>query len=132
MLDILKNGGFGSPIIVFVNQKKTADMVARDISRAGVRLSSIFSLTELSLTRYHPDSSVSFSGVRQLYIPARLKNSVKLLYRLLEAGPQIFLLLPILLDVVSMCRTSHWSSTTKWRILLRLTFIVLVCILYPN
>jgi superfamily II DNA/RNA helicase len=39
MLDILKNGGFSPPIIVFVNQKKTADMVARDISKAGVSIS---------------------------------------------------------------------------------------------
>ncbi|KAG8930204.1 mRNA splicing protein prp28 [Tulasnella sp. 419] len=35
LLDILNNGGFESPIIVFVNQKKTADMVAKDLSRAG-------------------------------------------------------------------------------------------------
>lgn len=41
MLDILKNGGFSAPIIVFVNQKKTADMVARDISRAGVSFLSL-------------------------------------------------------------------------------------------
>ncbi|ELU43883.1 pre-mRNA-splicing ATP-dependent RNA helicase PRP28 [Rhizoctonia solani AG-1 IA] len=36
LLDILNNGGFQPPIIVFVNQKKTADMVAKDLSRAGV------------------------------------------------------------------------------------------------
>ncbi|KAG8861192.1 mRNA splicing protein prp28 [Tulasnella sp. 330] len=35
ILDILNNGGFTAPIIVFVNQKKTADMVAKDLSRAG-------------------------------------------------------------------------------------------------
>jgi len=35
MIDILNNGGFSPPIIVFVNQKKTADMVAKDISRSG-------------------------------------------------------------------------------------------------
>ncbi|EJU05418.1 Pre-mRNA-splicing ATP-dependent RNA helicase PRP28 [Dacryopinax primogenitus] len=35
MLEILNTGGFEAPIIVFVNQKKTADMVARDIQRAG-------------------------------------------------------------------------------------------------
>ncbi|KAG8954718.1 mRNA splicing protein prp28 [Tulasnella sp. 424] len=35
ILDILNNGGFEPPIIVFVNQKKTADMVAKDLSRAG-------------------------------------------------------------------------------------------------
>lgn len=36
LLEILNNDGFPSPIIVFVNQKKTADMVAKDLSRAGV------------------------------------------------------------------------------------------------
>jgi ATP-dependent RNA helicase DDX23/PRP28 len=37
-LEILNNDGFPAPIIVFVNQKKTADMVAKDLSRAGVRM----------------------------------------------------------------------------------------------
>ncbi|KAG0705927.1 P-loop containing nucleoside triphosphate hydrolase protein [Suillus ampliporus] len=35
MLEILNSGQYPSPIIVFVNQKKTADMVAKDLSRAG-------------------------------------------------------------------------------------------------
>jgi ATP-dependent RNA helicase DDX23/PRP28 len=35
-LEILNSGQYPSPIIVFVNQKKTADMVAKDLSRAGV------------------------------------------------------------------------------------------------
>ncbi|EJF65973.1 pre-mRNA-splicing ATP-dependent RNA helicase PRP28 [Dichomitus squalens LYAD-421 SS1] len=35
MLEILNSGQFASPIIVFVNQKKTADMVAKDLQRAG-------------------------------------------------------------------------------------------------
>jgi len=35
LLDILNNEGYPAPIIVFVNQKKTADMVAKDLSRAG-------------------------------------------------------------------------------------------------
>ena len=35
MLDILNNDGYPTPIIVFVNQKKTADMVARDLQKAG-------------------------------------------------------------------------------------------------
>ncbi|KAG8829952.1 mRNA splicing protein prp28 [Serendipita sp. 399] len=34
LVDILNNGGFSAPIIVFVNQKKTADMVAKDLQRA--------------------------------------------------------------------------------------------------
>ena len=36
MLEILNSGQFAAPIIVFVNQKKTADMVAKDLHRAGV------------------------------------------------------------------------------------------------
>ena len=36
MLEILNKGDFPSPIIVFVNQKKTADMVAKDLIRGGV------------------------------------------------------------------------------------------------
>ncbi|KAG2157334.1 P-loop containing nucleoside triphosphate hydrolase protein [Suillus clintonianus] len=35
MLEILNSSQYPSPIIVFVNQKKTADMVAKDLSRAG-------------------------------------------------------------------------------------------------
>jgi len=35
LLEILNSGAYASPIIVFVNQKKTADMVAKDLSRAG-------------------------------------------------------------------------------------------------
>jgi ATP-dependent RNA helicase DDX23/PRP28 len=38
LLEILNSGQYASPIIVFVNQKKTADVVAKDLSRAGVRL----------------------------------------------------------------------------------------------
>jgi ATP-dependent RNA helicase DDX23/PRP28 len=36
LLEILNNRMYPSPIIVFVNQKKTADMVAKEIQRAGV------------------------------------------------------------------------------------------------
>ncbi|CAE7113667.1 unnamed protein product [Rhizoctonia solani] len=43
LLDVLNNGGFQAPIIVFVNQKKTADMVARDLSRAGWSTSTLHS-----------------------------------------------------------------------------------------
>ncbi|KAJ1310397.1 hypothetical protein OPQ81_007135 [Rhizoctonia solani] len=43
LLDILNNGGFQPPIIVFVNQKKTADMVAKDLSRAGWSTSTLHS-----------------------------------------------------------------------------------------
>lgn len=38
LLEILNNGGYSPPIIVFVNQKKTADMVCKDVQRGGVRV----------------------------------------------------------------------------------------------
>ena len=44
MLEILNSNEYSPPIIVFVNQKKTADMVAKDLSRAGVRSPSLSSI----------------------------------------------------------------------------------------
>ncbi|KAL0071508.1 mRNA splicing protein prp28 [Marasmius tenuissimus] len=35
LLEVLNTGTYSPPIIVFVNQKKTADMVAKDLQRAG-------------------------------------------------------------------------------------------------
>ncbi|KAI0318643.1 P-loop containing nucleoside triphosphate hydrolase protein [Amylostereum chailletii] len=43
LLEILNSGQFQSPIIVFVNQKKTADQVAKDLSRAGWNASTLHS-----------------------------------------------------------------------------------------
>ncbi|KAF8628378.1 hypothetical protein AX15_003904 [Amanita polypyramis BW_CC] len=43
LLEILNSGQYASPIIVFVNQKKTADMVAKDLSRAGWNASTLHS-----------------------------------------------------------------------------------------
>ncbi|KAJ8454576.1 hypothetical protein ONZ45_g19251 [Pleurotus djamor] len=43
LLEILNSGQFAAPIIVFVNQKKTADMVAKDLSRAGWSASTLHS-----------------------------------------------------------------------------------------
>ncbi|KAL5533143.1 PRP28 [Sanghuangporus sanghuang] len=43
MIDILSNEGFPAPIIVFVNQKKTADMVCKDIQKAGFRATTLHS-----------------------------------------------------------------------------------------
>ena len=51
MLEILNNEGFPAPIIVFVNQKKTADMVCKDIQRGGVRN---FIVTSLTVSLSHP------------------------------------------------------------------------------
>ncbi|KAF5391268.1 hypothetical protein D9757_001986 [Collybiopsis confluens] len=43
LLEVLNSGQWGSPIIVFVNQKKTADLVAKDLGRAGWSTSTLHS-----------------------------------------------------------------------------------------
>ncbi|KAF9053563.1 P-loop containing nucleoside triphosphate hydrolase protein [Hymenopellis radicata] len=43
MLEVLNSGEYASPIIVFVNQKKTADMVAKDLQRANWNASTLHS-----------------------------------------------------------------------------------------
>jgi len=43
LLEILNSNQFVPPIIVFVNQKKTADMVAKDLSRANWRTATLHS-----------------------------------------------------------------------------------------
>lgn len=43
LLEILNSGMYAAPIIVFVNQKKTADMVAKDIQRGGWSTSTLHS-----------------------------------------------------------------------------------------
>lgn len=43
LLEILNSGQYPSPIIVFVNQKKMADMVAKDLGRAGWSASTLHS-----------------------------------------------------------------------------------------
>ncbi|CAK5264249.1 unnamed protein product [Mycena citricolor] len=43
MLEILNSGTYPAPIIVFVNQKKTADMVAKDLGRANWSASTLHS-----------------------------------------------------------------------------------------
>lgn len=53
LLEVLNSGQFPSPIIVFVNQKKTADMVAKDLSRAGVGFLALLSIdSELIYTLF--------------------------------------------------------------------------------
>ncbi|KIK59798.1 hypothetical protein GYMLUDRAFT_44255 [Collybiopsis luxurians FD-317 M1] len=43
LLEVLNSGQWGSPIIVFVNQKKTADLVAKELGRAGWSTSTLHS-----------------------------------------------------------------------------------------
>jgi ATP-dependent RNA helicase DDX23/PRP28 len=52
LVEILNSGQYQAPIIVFVNQKKTADMVAKDLTRAGVRRGTLHDRYKHSLIIY--------------------------------------------------------------------------------
>jgi hypothetical protein len=118
LLEILNSGQYQAPIIVFVNQKKTADMVAKDLSRGGVR--SDF------LTNFHDtaDGRPFCSGALQLYIRARTKSNERLRCSRSAPVPLTCWLLRTSPDVVSMCKMFHLSSTSRWRAQSRLTCIV--------
>jgi ATP-dependent RNA helicase DDX23/PRP28 len=102
MLEILNNDGFQPPIIVFVNQKKTADMVCKDIQRGGVRSYSLISEpVVIHVFRFH---FLFRSGVPPRCIPARIKNSEKRRCSRYGTANQMCWLLLISQVAVSTCR----------------------------
>ena len=123
LLEILNKGGYQPPIIVFVNQKKTADMVAKDLQKAGVR----FSYTLFFFVHY-PTNAIS-SGARLHYTRARIKNSERPRCNPYAMANQTSLLRRILQVVVLMYKMSVLSSTSRWLVLLKPTSIVSVCVL---
>jgi hypothetical protein len=119
MLEILNGNQYAPPIIVFVNQKKTADMVAKDLQRGGVRLC-------LRIYESLAYQFVVFSGTHRLCIRARIKSSERQRCSRCATAIPIFWLRPIWPAVVSMCRTSHSLLITRCLIQSRHTCIVLV------
>lgn len=71
LIEILNNGGFEPPMIVFVNQKKGADVLMKDLQRARVRLHLAFRFQLLT------GAFLSRSGTPRPSIPARTKSSEK-------------------------------------------------------
>ena len=122
LLEILNSGLYASPIIVFVNQKKTADMVAKDLSRAGVCF--FILLFFLKAEIYY------LSGMRQHCTLAKTKSSEKHHYSLCVMVNQMCWLLLISQDVVLMFKTSVLLSISRWPIPLKLMCIVLVGYLF--
>jgi hypothetical protein len=124
LLEILNTGGFQAPIIVFVNQKKTADMVAKDLQRGGV--CAVF--TQVCCLWINQISS----GTPPRFILERIKNNEKHRYSHCAMANQIFSWPPILPVVVLMSKTSAWLSISKWLAPLRPMCIVSVCLLYDS
>jgi hypothetical protein len=120
LVEILNNGGFSPPIIVFVNQKKTADMVAKDLQRAHVRS---FPLHIMIAPNQVPSFS---SGVLRHCIPESHKSKEKRLSRNSGMERPMYWLPLTSLVVVSMFPTYHSLSTSKCRAPLKLMCIVSV------
>jgi ATP-dependent RNA helicase DDX23/PRP28 len=97
LLEILNSGMYASPIIVFVNQKKTADMVAKDLSRANVGF-------EPNICWMCADCARS--GTRRRCIRARTKSSEKHRSNHYVMGIAMCLWLRISPVGVSMCKMS--------------------------
>ena len=121
MLEILNSGMYASPIIVFVNQKKTADMVAKDLQRAGVSKEVSSHLGQLL--------TAVFSGALRRCTQARTKSSEKPPCNHCARAMQISWSRQILQAVVSMYKMSVWSSITRWPTLSRPMSTVLVGLL---
>jgi hypothetical protein len=98
LLEILNSGQYPSPIIVFVNQKKTADMVAKDLSRAGV-------LCFISGSYRTLFADLFGSGALLHCIQARIKNSARRHCSHCEVARQTSWWQPIWLEEVLMYRT---------------------------
>lgn len=124
LLEILNKGGYQPPIIVFVNQKKTADMVAKDLQKAGVRLS-IFTFF---LSFVHYLTNATSSGARLHYTRARIKNRERPRCNPCAMANQTSSLRRILQVVVLMYKMSVLSSTSRWLVPLKPTSIVSVCV----
>jgi ATP-dependent RNA helicase DDX23/PRP28 len=75
MLEILNSGVYASPIIVFVNQKKTADMVAGDLRKANVSVGCrICNLETLILSYAQWSAATLHSGKNQEQREASLQS----------------------------------------------------------
>lgn len=97
LLEILNSGQYASPIIVFVNQKKTADMVAKDLSRAGV------GAVPAERTRALTDSF--YSGMQRRCTRGRTRSSARRRCSRCGTASRTCWWRPTWRDAVSMCRT---------------------------
>ena len=101
MLEILNSNQYTPPIIVFVNQKKTADMVAKDLQRAGV-------CTLTIIAAFSCLCCGIFSGVQPLCTRARTKNNERLRFSHCVPAIRTSWSPPTLPVVVLMSRTLVW------------------------
>lgn len=120
LIEILNSGQYPSPIIVFVNQKKTADQVAKDLQRAQVRPHS-------SHLTYRGSKSCVSSGALLHFTQARTRSSEKPLCSPSAMANPMSWSLPISPVVVLMCKMCRSLSTSRWRTRLKHTYIVSVC-----
>lgn len=133
LLDILGNGGFEPPMIVFVNQKKGADVLQKELQRARVSPVRVLSLgVEETFFFLLTTRTLSFcSGTPSPSTRARTKSSEKPRSTRSGRARTTSSSRPISPVVVSTSRTFPSSSTSRCPTRSRRTFIVSVVPVVP-
>lgn len=109
----LLNRGVEPPIIIFVNQKKGADVLAKGLEKLGVRIQN-FSNSTICLLQLITYSILFRSTMLVHFMVVKVKNKENMLYPVLRVVQKIYWWLLMLLDVVSILRTFLWLSITIW------------------
>lgn len=107
------------PIIIFVNQKKGADVLAKGLEKLGVSTEQqIYLYCSVILVGFNI-FFYCFSITLVPFMVVKDKNRENSLWPVLKAAKKIYWLQPMWLVVVSILKTCLWSSTMTWLNLLK-------------
>jgi hypothetical protein len=113
LLDIL-NKGVEPPIIIFVNQKKGADVLAKGLEKFGVRFLQFATLRDLKIL-----ITTGFSSTRARFTVAKDRSRESMLWPVSRTEAKTSWWQLMLLVVVLTSKTCHSSSITIWQSLLK-------------
>lgn len=102
------------PIIIFVNQKKGADVLAKGLEKLGVNIHFNNFVWYKSVKYYY-----YFSTMRVHFMVVKAKNRESLLWRVLKVAKKTFWLRLMWLVVVLILKTFLWLSIMIWLKLLK-------------
>lgn len=113
LMEILSRG-VEPPVIIFVNQKKGADVLARGLEKLGVRFLSLSTVSLIHRIKRLLQCSYIFSTTPAPCTVAKGKNRESMRLHLLKVVARIYWSLPMWPVVVSISRTFPWSLITIW------------------
>lgn len=113
LMEILSRG-VEPPVIIFVNQKKGADVLARGLEKLGVCILIDCCISSLSNQNQLIFLCLCFSLMLVHFTEVKDRSRESLLWPVLRLVLKISWLPLMWLVVVLISRMSHWSSTTTW------------------